>query len=204
MSGANMKTKAGGPSALDRRAVVAELLKGRSDTIVVTGLGSATYDAAAAGDHMLNFYLWGAMGGAAMIGLGLALAQPDKPVIVLTGDGEMLMGMGSFATIALQQPPNLSIVVLDNELYGETGSQTTATSRADLSRLAAACGIDDCVMIRSQRELDTLARRIHDPRKGLTVAVVKISTMPVERALPIREGAHNKARLRVALGLSAD
>src|SRR5665647_188535 len=95
---------------LERRDVVSAILKDRGDALVVTGLGSPTYDAFAAGDHPLNFYLWGAMGGAAMIGLGLALAQPKRRVLVITGDGEMLMGLGSLATIAAEQPKNLSVI----------------------------------------------------------------------------------------------
>src|ERR1700694_3387050 len=97
---------------LPRRHVVSALLAARKNAVVVGGLGASTYDMAAAGDHDRNFYLWGAMGGAVMIGLGLALAQPDVPVLVITGDGEMLMGMGSLATIGLQKPKNLTIVVL--------------------------------------------------------------------------------------------
>jgi thiamine pyrophosphate-dependent acetolactate synthase large subunit-like protein len=85
--------------------------------------GPRTYDIAALGDHDRNFYLWGAMGGAVMIGLGIALAQPKLPVVVITGDGEMLMGMGSLATVGLQKSGNLSIVVLDNEVYGKTGGR---------------------------------------------------------------------------------
>ncbi len=84
--------------------MVAALLRDPGDLLVVTGLGAPSYDAAAAGDRPLNFYLWGAMGGAAMVGLGLALAQPSRRVLVLTGDGEMLMGMGSLATIAAAAP----------------------------------------------------------------------------------------------------
>ena len=111
---------------------------------MVGGLGASTYDMAAAGDHDRNFYLWGAMGGAVMIGLGLALAQPKLPVVVITGDGEMLMGMGSLATVGLQKPANLTIVVLDNEAYGETGGQVSHTAAAaDLVGVAKACGIAD-------------------------------------------------------------
>jgi thiamine pyrophosphate-dependent acetolactate synthase large subunit-like protein len=189
---------------LERRAAVAALLAARSNALVVTGLGSATYDVAAVGDHERNFYLWGAMGGAAMVGLGLALAQPKTPVIVVTGDGEMLMGIGAFATIALQQPANLKIIVLDNELYGETGAQQTHTVRTDLAKVAQACGIADAVMLRSQAELTALTKRIHAIGAGPTVAVIKISTATPERIIPLREGAHNKVRLRLALGLSAD
>ena len=114
---------------LDRREVVARLMRDREDTLLIAGLGSATYDLAAAGDDPRNFYLWGAMGGAAMIGLGLALAQPGKRVAVITGDGEMLMGLGALATIGVQQPDNLAIVVFDNGLYGETGRQRSGSIR---------------------------------------------------------------------------
>src|ERR1700727_2119873 len=127
---------------LDRRQVVSSLLAERKDAIVIGGLGASTYDIAAAGDDDRNFYLWGAMGGAVMIGLGIALAQPKLPGLVITGDGEMLMGMGSLATVGLQKPGNLTIVVLDNERYGETGGQTSHTaSTVDLVGVAKACGI---------------------------------------------------------------
>ena len=118
---------------LERRSVVSALLAGRKEAIVVGGLGASTYDIAAAGDHDRNFYLWGAMGGAAMIGLGVALAQPTLPVVVITGDGEMLMGMGSLATVGLQKPGNLTIIVLDNEVYGETGGQASHTAELPTS-----------------------------------------------------------------------
>src|SRR5438552_15540812 len=129
---------------LERRSVVASLLAERKDAIVVGGLGASTYDIAAAGDHDRNFYLWGAMGGAVMIGLGVALAQPDLPVLVLTGGGEMLMGMGSLATVGLQMPSNLSIIVLDNEVYGETGGQASHTAATvDLVGVGRSCGTTD-------------------------------------------------------------
>src|ERR1700761_1693728 len=125
---------------LERRAFVREILRDRGDLLVVPGLGSATYDVAAAGDHPLNFYLWGAMGGTAMIGLGLALARPDRRVAVIPGDGDMLMGLGSLATIGVKQPKNLAIVVLDNARYGETGMQASATqSGIDPVAAALAC-----------------------------------------------------------------
>src|SRR5512146_749698 len=124
---------------LERRAVVPAILKGRGDALVVTGLGSATFDAFAAGDHDLNFYLWGAMGGAAMAGLGLALAQPKRRVLVITGDGEMLMGIGSLATIAVAAPKNLAIAVIDNGHYGETGMQRAHTGLGvDITGMAKA------------------------------------------------------------------
>src|SRR4029077_13185850 len=128
---------------LERRAAMAALVKDRDDDLlVVPGLGSTTWDLAAAGDDPRNFYLWGAMGGAAMIGLGLALAQPDKRVAVITGDGEMLMGMGALATIGIQQPNNLAVIVFDNGVYGKPGMQPSHTqSGVDLLSVARACGI---------------------------------------------------------------
>src|SRR5215213_4154713 len=112
---------------LDRRAAMRTLLVGRGDLLLVTGLGSTTYDAAAVGDDDRNFYLWGAMGAAAMVGLGLAIARPQRRVLVVTGDGEMLMGLGALATIGVQRPPNLAIVVFDNARYAETGMQPSHT-----------------------------------------------------------------------------
>ena len=144
---------------LDRRQVVSALLANRKDVVAIGGLGASTNDITAAGDHARNFYLWGGMGGAAMIGLGLALAQPKLPVLVITGDGEMLMGMGSLATIGLQKPSNLSIVVLDNEAYGETGGQTSHTSATtDLVGVARACGIGDACAISTMAEVEAFAK----------------------------------------------
>ena len=126
---------------LERRDVVRALLEDRGDLLVVTGLGAPSWDAAAAGDADTTFALWGAMGGAAMVGLGLALAQPNRRVLVITGDGELLMGLGSLATVAVQHPANLAIAVLDNERYGETGQQETHTAHdVDLAGVALASG----------------------------------------------------------------
>src|SRR5436190_17299171 len=148
---------------LDRRSVVSSLLANREGAIAVGGLGASTNDMAAAGDHDRNFYLWGGMGGAVMMGLGLALAQPDLPVVVITGDGEMLMGIGSLATVGLQKPGNLSIVVLDNEAYGETGGQTSHTAgTADLVGIARACGIADARAMATMPDIEDFARSMQD------------------------------------------
>ena len=189
---------------LNRREAVGAILKGRSNALIVTGLGSPTYDVAAHGDHARNFYLWGAMGGAAMIGLGLALAQPQLPVLVITGDGEMLMGLGAFATIGVQQPPNLKIIVLDNELYGETGAQATATTCTGLAAVAKACGIAQSAIVRTGAALGKLLKPLHRADSGPMVAVIKIKMAEMERAIALRDGAYNKVRMRMALGLSAD
>ena len=108
------------PNALlHRRDVVNELVRDRRDLLVIAGLGAPNWDVSSAGDHANNFPLWGAMGGASMIGLGLALAQPKRKVLVITGDGELLMNVGSLAPIAVEAPKNLTIAVLDNDyVYG--------------------------------------------------------------------------------------
>ena len=186
---------------LDRRAVVSSLLADRKGAIAVGGLGASTYDIAAAGDHDRNFYLWGAMGGAVMIGLGLALAQPKLPVVVITGDGEMLMGIGSLATVGLQKPKNLTIVVLDNEVYGETGGQASHTSAsADLVGVARACGIPDSKSISTLAEIQSFARAMQDPSSGPRFANVKIDAANLERVLSNRDGTFIMNRLRGALG----
>lgn len=188
---------------LDRRLVVATLLKDRKGLVVVSGLGSPTYDVGAAGDHDRNFYLWGAMGGAAMLGLGVALAQPDVPVLVVTGDGEMLMGMGSLATIALQNPPNLSIAVLDNSLFGETGGQATHTAHVtNLAKVASGCGIPVICEIETMQDVLAFADKVHNPDKGLTVAIFKISQELMPRVMVSRVGAVLVDRTRRALGVA--
>ena len=200
MSKANPKAN---PKAnlLDRRQVVATLLADRKDALVVAGLGASTYDLAAAGDNPRNLYLWGAMGGAVMIGLGLALAQPDTPVVIVTGDGEMLMGMGSLATVGLQKPKNLSILVLDNEAYGETGGQISHTSAsADLVGVARACGISDSKAISTLAEITEFAKGMQDVKSGPRFANVKIDAANLERVLSNRDGQFVMNRLRGALG----
>jgi len=185
---------------LNRRQVVASLLASRGDAIAVGGLGASTYDIAAAGDHARNLYLWGAMGGAVMIGLGVALAQPKLPVLVITGDGEMLMGLGSLATVGLQKPKNLSIIVLDNESYGETGGQMSHTAAADLVGIARACGIADSVALATLDEIAAFAARMQDVSAGPRFANIKIDAANLERVLSNRDGMFVLTRLRGALG----
>ncbi len=186
--------------ALDRREAVAALLADRRDLLVVTGLGSASYDVAACGDRAENFYLWGAMGGAAMAGLGLALARPDRPVLVITGDGEMLMGLGALATIAAAGIANLAIVVLDNRSYGETGAQPSHTAHGvDLAAIAKGCGWADTHTIADAAGLDQLARALH--REGPRFAVIRIVPGEKPRILPPRDGAFLAQRFRAGLGI---
>ena len=184
---------------LDRREVVKELLAERGDLLVVAGLGACAWDITAAGDTPLNFPMWGAMGGAAMVGLGLALAQPKRPVLVITGDGEMIMGMSSLATIAAQRPKNLAVVVLDNEQYAETGHQVTHTGMgADLPAIARGCGFAKASTITAMSAVAALRRAVH-AKGGLLFAAIKITPADYPKALPPRDGAWLKHRMRVAL-----
>jgi len=184
---------------LDRRAFVKELLSDRGDLLVVSGLGSPTYDTAAAGDHPLNFYLWGAMGGTAMIGLGLALAQPNRRVAVLTGDGDMLMGIGSLATIGVKQPNNLAIVVLDNAHYGETGMQPSHTkSGIDFVGVALACRFKHARAISRIEEAAEVRKLLHTG-EGPILVNARISADDTPRVLPLRDGHAIKQRFIEAL-----
>jgi thiamine pyrophosphate-dependent acetolactate synthase large subunit-like protein len=191
------------PNLLERRSVVSGLLAARKDAVVIGGLGASTYDIAAAGDHDRNFYLWGAMGGAVMIGLGVALAQPKLPVVVITGDGEMLMGMGSLATVGLQKPANLTIVVLDNEVYGETGGQASHTAATvDLVGVARACGISDARAVATMADVEAFAPVMQDVSSGPRFASIKIDSANLERVLASRDGTFIVNRIRGALGFS--
>ena len=184
---------------LRRRAVVKELLTERGDALVVAGLGAAAWDVTAAGDTPLNFPLWGAMGGAVPLGLGLALAQPSRRVLVITGDGEMLMGIGSLATVATQHPPNLAIVVLDNERYGETGMQLTQTAgNVDLAAIAAASAIPICSTIRDNKSLKAAIPQIIKA-SGPLFFNIKVRAEDLPLVLPPKDGAYLKDRFRSAL-----
>ena len=195
-----MDTTASSPRA-SRRAFVSRLLAATPDALVITGLGSAAYDVFAAGDRDRNYYLWGAMGGAASIGLGLALAQPDQSVVVITGDGEQLMGIGSLGTIAVKQPKNLTILVLDNGHYCETGMQRSHSSLGtDLVAVAKGFGIADAFATGTLEGSDDIARRVN-ARAGTVFAQVFVEVEELPRALPPRDGPYIKNRFRAALGL---
>mgnify|MGYP000679771365 FL=1 len=189
-------------ATIDRRDFVKKLIDQCPDALIVTGLGSPTYDVFAAGDRDKNFYLWGAMGGAALIGLGLAMAQPDKQVIVVTGDGEQLMGIGGLATISAQQPKNLTVVVLDNGHFGETGMQNSHTSLGtNLSAVARACGIANAYEVHEASDLAKVVDGVHK-KAGVNFAQVFIKAIDLPRALPSRDGTYVKNRFRSALGLA--
>lgn len=190
------------PGTLVRREVVAALLRDRD--LVVTGLGSPSYDVHAAGDRDDNYYLWGAMGGAALVGLGLAQAQPERRVLVITGDGEQLMAMGGIATIAVAKPRNLSIVVIDNHHFGETGMQTSHTGRGiDLAAIAHVCGFAQTGTIRDEREVEQLRIDLGERATGPRLFVVKVKAENDTRSLPSRDAVFVKNRFRAHLGFAA-
>jgi thiamine pyrophosphate-dependent acetolactate synthase large subunit-like protein len=186
---------------LDRRAAIRVLLAERGDLLVVTGLGSTTYDAASVADDERNFYLWGAMGGAVMVGLGLAIARPDRPVLVVTGDGDTLMGLGALATVGVQAPPNLAIAVFDNGRYAETGMQPSHTDSAvDLVGVARSCGIAAAFDIAEETALADFTRRVQQKEQTLFARVAIHADEP-PRVLPPRDGVLLKNRFRHATGV---
>jgi len=190
------------PGSLARREAIAALLRGRENTLVVTGLGSPSYDVHAQGDRDDNYYLWGAMGAAALVGLGLAQAQPGKRVLVVTGDGEQLMGFGGLATIAVARPSNLDIVVIDNHHFGETGMQTSHTGYGiDLAAVAAACGFAATRTLRTLQEVEELAGTVRVGADGPRLFVIKVAAENPPRSLPSRDAVFIKNRFRAHLGV---
>ena len=190
---------------LERREATRTLLSARGDALLISGLGSPTYDVYSAGDSPANFYLWGAMGGAALMGLGLALAEPGKSVIVVTGDGEQLMGLGGLVTIATQAPKNLTLVVLDNGHYGETGLQPSHTGRGlDLDRVARAAGFDEAVRLETIDQVRDYAPTLATPQDSLRLAVITIAADETTKALPPRDAVFLKNRFRQNLGLDVN
>ncbi len=186
---------------LDRRAAIRILLERRDALLLVTGLGSTSWDAASVGDDDRNFYLWGAMGAAATVGLGLALARPERRVLVVTGDGEMLMGLGALATIGWQRPPNLAIAVFDNGCYGETGMQASHTATTvSLVAVAAGCGIMETFDIAHERGLREFAGRLQKSATTLFARILIAADEP-PRVLPPRDGVYLKHRFRRAIGV---
>ena len=186
---------------INRRPFVAALLAQRGNALVVPGLGSPTWDCSAAGDSPEYLYSWGGMGLAVPTALGLALARPDRRVLALTGDGEMLMGIGSLGVVAAQGAKNLAILVLDNESFGETGRQTGLTSDAtDLCAIARGFGIARTMHVTEQDKADELAAFLFQG-DGPCFAVAKIGLSEVPWSLPVKDGAAIARRMRIALGI---
>ncbi len=197
-------TTSDNPGMLPRRDAVATLLRRRENLLVVTGLGSPSYDVHAAGDRDDNYYLWGAMGAAALVGLGLAQAQPAKRVLVVTGDGEQLMGFGGLATIGIARPGNLDIAVIDNEHYGETGMQVSHTGCGiNLAEVAATCGFVETATLTTMAEVEALCARLAQGSNGPRLFVLKVAAEDVPRSLPPRDAVFIKNRFRKHLGFEA-
>jgi len=189
-------------SVMDRRRAVAKLLESRNGALIVTGLGSPSYDVHAHGDSDDYYYLWGAMGGAALTGLGLAQAQPEKRVMVITGDGEMLMALGSLATISVAKPKNLDIIVLDNQHYGETGMQRSHTGMGiNIATVANAVGFDAARTLHTLDEVDLLCSELNSFAESPRLYVLKIEAKNQTRSLPPRDATFIKTRFRANLGL---
>ena len=197
-------------ATLQRRPLVKKILQGADDNLlVIAGLGSSNWDITAAGDRPLNMPLWGAMGGTVPMGLGLAMAQPSKRVLVITGDADLMMVVSALATVAAQQPDNLAICVLDNEKFGETGNQASHTSPrnngptdsgagTDLAMIARGCGIADCATVRNESDVDQLAKDLRT-KKGPVFRLVKVRVEKLEFVMPPQDGAHLTDRFRAAL-----
>jgi len=196
---AKAKKAKAGAITLDRRAVVGRILRNRGDAAVVTGIGNAVHDVAAAGDDARNMYLAGIMGGAAMVAFGVAVAQPRRRVVLITGDGELLAGIGSLPTIGVEQPKNLAIVVLDNQAYGATGNQLTHTAAGvDLVGIARASGFKSAALITDQAGVDAAIADIYD-RPGPYFAVIKVMTKSGPRLDVSRDGTYVSRRFRAAM-----
>ena len=197
-------------ATLQRRPLVKTILAGADDNLlVIAGLGSSNWDITNAGDRPLNMPLWGGMGAPVSMGLGLAIAQPARRVLVITGDADMMMSLGSLATVAAQQPDNLAICVLDNEKFGETGNQASHTSPrnngptesgagTDLSLIAKGCGIADTGTVREQSDVAALIKDLRT-KKGPVFRLVKVMVEKLEFVMPPQDGAHLKDRFRAAL-----
>ena len=184
-----------------RRPLVAHLMNRRGDALVACGLGSPTYDVSAAGDHPGTFYFWGAMGLTAATGLGLAMAQPERRVVVVTGDGDMMMGIGSLATIAGVAPKNLAILVLDNQSFGETGKQTGLTAgRCDIAAMARGAGFDHANTFSEPGDVDDLVEWLFE-REGPVMAVARIALSDDPKSIPVLDGTYLAQNFRGDLGL---
>jgi thiamine pyrophosphate-dependent acetolactate synthase large subunit-like protein len=189
------------PNKIARRPFVAELLRHRGNALIVTGLGSPTWDCFAAGDSPEYLYSWGGMGLAVATALGLALAQPGRRVVAITGDGEIMMGLGSLAVVGDQAPKNLAVLVLDNEKFGETGRQRGLTAgRTDITAVAKGCGFRATMTVTEQGAVGELAQLLFK-KPGPVLGVAKIAVTEDPWALPEKDGATIGHRFRTALGL---
>ncbi|MAG97857.1 MAG: aldehyde dehydrogenase [Rhodospirillaceae bacterium] len=186
---------------LSRREAVKTLLDDIGDTLIVAGLAGAKGDvlAAVGPDYPLVFPFGGAMGAATAMGLGLALAQPDKRVLVVTGDGELLMNVGTLATVAVANPPNLGIVCVDNEHYGETGFQKSHTAfGTDLATMASGAGIGAVRTVWEAAELADAAALLRQSN-GASFVLLKVAVDDPPKVKTVWDAVYHKMRFRQAL-----
>jgi len=188
---------------LESTRVLLDVIADAPETPVIASLGHPAYDLFAAGDRPANFYTWGSMGLASSLGLGLALARPALRVFVLDGDGSLLMNLGSLATIGWTRPGGLVLIVWDNELYGTTGGQASATAHgADLEGAARAMGFQQTATVHT---LDSL-RQILDRSRvevGPWMIVAKVEeTRPSVK--PPLDYVGIKQRFMAAIGAADD
>jgi thiamine pyrophosphate-dependent acetolactate synthase large subunit-like protein len=160
---------------VNREAATKLLAERLTDEVVVTGLGQATLDMQKHADRDLNCYTFGSMGMCSSVAFGIALARPDVKVISLDGDGSMLMNLGQLATMANEAPPNLSVVVWDNEVHQTTGGQPTATAfRTSLAAIAVGAGFDKVIEPQNEEELTAVFDRIVSDEPGPYFVNVKV------------------------------
>lgn len=191
-----------GPPSLGRYPATRALGKRLDGEAVVASLGHTKYDLFAAADRSRNFYVWGSMGLASSIGLGLALARPDLRVIVLEGDGSLLMNLGSLATIAERAPANLGLIVWDNQQHATTGGQPTATAGVtDLAEIARGAGLRRVESVGTLAEFEaSLDRSLEGP--GPWVLVARVEESGPSRKPPL-DPVHIKNRFMEAIGADA-
>ena len=160
---------------MDRPEGIRALLSRVTDEPIIANLGPATFDLFALGDRAANLYTWGGMGLVSSLGLGVALAAPDRKVIVMDGDGSLLMNLGSLATIARQRPPNLVHLIWDNHQWGETGGQPTHTATGtDLAAIARAAGVPRVAAVDTLPDLEeALDRALREDGPWCIVAEVE-------------------------------
>ena len=188
-----------GRGELLRRPLVARVMARRGSALVASGLGAPTYDVAAASDDARTFHFWGAMGLAAMTGLGLALARCQDRVLVVTGDGDMMMGIGSLATIARVAPENMAILVLDNERFGETGDQPSLTAGpADIAALARGAGLVRVEDVTDEVGVDTMINTLYTA-PGPVLCVAHVAPGEDPKVLPEWDGPRQVAAFKAAL-----
>jgi thiamine pyrophosphate-dependent acetolactate synthase large subunit-like protein len=166
---------------------------------VIGGIGNTNFDLFAAGHRPQNFYMLGSMGLACPIALGVALAQPERGVIALEGDGSILMGLGCLTTIGNVRPRNLTIIIMDNGLYQITGRQATAThNRTDIVAVARGAGIEESHWIRDEAHFNTLIKRRFEDG-GPVLLAARIDDKP-GAAQPPRDPALVRNRFMRGLG----